>query len=279
VSVQRSVRSRPSFTNWPGWLSGLAAALLGAVAQAGPKAPPPRSGSGAEEVLAPPSEARPVGLPFGERVAVAWARGPLLSAATLPQVEADLVRVALLSPVARKPMALPQPKPACGPDDDACFLAAGARQGVDAVVVLAAVPAPGGAAVRARKLQVATRQRSAEVAQGGLSTDPRELEAAGQALACQLLVSTGCWGELRFELTGAALLEDGTPLPLGSGSPARVRLPLGVHQLSARQSGRAGPVRSVPVLLGGRGGAPWRAELRAEGAPALVQAETTSARP
>jgi hypothetical protein len=276
VGVQRVVRFGRL---WPAWLCGLAAALLGLAAQAGPKAQPPQPAPSAEEVLAPPAEAHPVGLPFGERVAVAWARGPLLSAATLPSVEVDLLQIALLSPVARKPIALPQPKPACEAEGDACFLAAGERQGVDAIVVLSATQTAAGVAVRARKLQIATRQRSAEVAQGGLSTDPRELEAAGQALACQLLVSTGCWGELRFELTGAALLEEGTPLPLGSGSPARVRLPVGVHALSARQAGRVGPVRSVPVLLGGRGGGPWRAEVRADGAPALAQAAGTSTRP
>jgi hypothetical protein len=208
-----------------------------------------------------------------ERVGISWSRGAFLSDAQAAEAETRLVGVALLSPLARRPIALPQAEPACATADDDCLLAWGRKAKVDAVVVISTSVAKGGAVLRARKLQVATRKESGKERAQGIASDPLELEAAAQALVCKLLVPAGCQGELAIEDErpadgGGVVVEGGLPLPTTAGAPAILRLPLGLHELAVQRGAQTGPGRRVPVLLGKS--APWRIAPGLDGLPVLV---------
>jgi hypothetical protein len=72
--------------------------------------------------------------------------------------------------------------------------------------------------------------------------DGAELRAAGEALACGLLVPAGCTGEAQIDAAGAAIEIDGKP------AATRSTLPVGVHTLVVR-SGDSIVRRPLPVVV------------------------------
>jgi hypothetical protein len=118
----------------------------------------------------------------------------------------------------------PVAKPSCA--DDACFFALGAAQKLDQLLVATA----SGGAVRVRLLDVARKTTLADEQQ---KVEPQDALAAAEALACRILVPAGCTGAAQIDAPpGTALELDGKPIADAG------RLPVGVHQLTARAGGR-----------------------------------------
>jgi hypothetical protein len=219
-------------------------------------APPPVADAppapGSEPLPAPPL------LKFSNRI------GVLVQAdASQAALETGLLAIAALAPLSQSPRLVPRPSIRCG--DDACAFELG--RAVDELVVASLQAGQ----LRLRVLDVATRLRVGDPQQALVKED--EAVAVAEALACKLLVPTGCTGELkltaspglRVEVDGAAIPPEGAPLPVG------------LHALVARGGARSiartiAIVREAPLSLSlGDTPEPSRA------APAAVVAEAPSA--
>jgi hypothetical protein len=180
---------------------------------------------------------------------------------TLPDESAvrvgDGIRAAAkLAPGVKEVSSLEAPHPCA---DKACWVTAGVARSVDHVVV---------ATYTARKLKirlvdVKARKVVHAVSRPDVSRDPAEATAWAEALACKLLVPSGCTGEVVVQ--GGKEIElqlDGAPLAPGE----KRRVPVGMHVLRVKEGTRES-VRPLPVLV--------------EGAPAVTIAapEVASATP
>ena len=148
--------------------------------------------------------------------------------------------VARRSPGVAETSLLQAPEPCA---DEACWVTAGIARQVDRVLV--AVYA--GGSLRVRVLDVKTRKQISEAQQNGIASDPAQVTAWAEALACKLLVPSGCTGEAVVDAAPGIDLElDGQTLRSGE----KRTLPVGVHALRVRE-GKTESSRALPVLLEG----------------------------
>lgn len=194
-----------------------------------------------------PAGAPPL-LKLATQYGITLPRNGLVDEATAADIESGLKTIAFGAPMSARPLVLHAPQAPCGIDDDACFAALGAQEGVDEVVVASLSRAANALALRVRRIDVLTRKVAGETSQASLSAQRQELKAWAEALLCRQLIPAGCTGELVVEAGDAALESAGKPLAKGDAAPARVRLPVGVQPLRAVRAGKAGPERLVPVL-------------------------------
>ena len=212
------------------------------------------SDSGGALIAAPATPALPdvPMLNLSTRIGISLVRSPIFDEATSADLESGLRGVAFQAPLSQNPVVLrpaldAAPGDLCGADDDACFLSRAGREGLDTVVVAVAEKSGAGVSLRLRQLSVVGHKNLGE-AKGESPSDRLSLKAEAEALACKLLVPTGCTGELQLDVGQAEILYAGRVLPKGNTVPMLLQLPLGLAPLSAREEGKTGPTRLVPVL-------------------------------
>jgi hypothetical protein len=186
---------------------------------------PPEPNAPAQKPPEATAPARPVGIGVG-------VAGDLDSAAAA-RLAASLRSIAALVPLAREPVALAAER--C--DTDACVSALAAAQELDRAVF--ARVARGILTVRV--VDVTFARPPAEAGQP-VPADGAELRAAGEALACGLLVPAGCTGVAQIDAAGAAIEIDAKP------AQTRATLPVGVHTIVVR-SGDSIVRRPLPVVV------------------------------
>jgi hypothetical protein len=175
------------------------------------------------------------------------------------RVEEALRGVARLAPLSRAVPAPPKPEKPCA--DDACFAALAAPLKIDHLLV--ASYARGGLSLRL--LDVQGKKRISEAEQASVTPEPTEAAAWAEALACKLLVPSGCTGEAAVDAGEGVLLElDGKPLPRGE----KRQVAVGVHELRVL-AGAKTLRRPFPVLLEG---APLLHARQVDGEPRLLTA-------
>ncbi|MBS2021384.1 MAG: hypothetical protein JST92_03170 [Deltaproteobacteria bacterium] len=149
-------------------------------------------------------------------------------------IEKSLTAVAQVAPAIRSVVPMKTPK-SCDLEDDACFALLGSLQQIDEVMVGALLKAENGLAVRVRVIDVQHQKRLSSAEQIVASTDPVEIRAWAESLACKLLVREGCMGEalIDLDLPEMQLIVDQSPLKrTGDGKAAeKIRLPVGVHKV------------------------------------------------
>jgi len=173
--------------------------------------------------------------------------------------------VARRAPGVAETSVLQAPEPCA---DEACWVMAGAARQVDRVLVAAY----GDGTLRVRLLDVKTRKQISEAQQRGVAGEPAQVTAWAEALACKLLVPSGCTGEAVVDAAPGIELElDGQPLRPGE---KRI-LPVGVHALRIRE-GKTESSRPLPVVIEG---APPTFVASTRMAPAPVPAAALTALP
>ena len=155
-----------------------------------------------------------------------------LDPAAATRLVASLRSIAALAPLAKEATALSADQ--C--EADACLSTLGAAQQVDQVLFARV----SGGMLSVRTLDLSGGKPPGETRQSA-PTDPAELRATAQALACKLLVPAGCTGEVQIDAAGSSIEVDGKP------SAARRTLPVGVHELVIR-SGDSVARRSLSVV-------------------------------
>src|SRR6267142_459659 len=118
------------------------------------------------------------------------------------RLAASLRSIAALAPLARDPVALAADR--C--EADACLSTLGAAQQVDQVLFARV----SGGVLALRALDLSGAKPPGEARQSAPS-DPAELRAAAEALACKLLVPAGCTGEAQIDAAGSPIEVDGKP--------------------------------------------------------------------
>jgi len=236
------------------------------------EAPAGSDASGAFVAAPPPANALPEipMLNLSTRIGVTLVRTPLLDESTTADVESGLRGIAFQAPMSQNPIVMRTAlEVVCAPDDDPCFLARGAREGVDTVVVAVAEKRPSGVALRVRALAVLGQKRLSELS-GEAPLDRLAIKAEAEGLLCKLLVPTGCSSEIEIDAGQAELLYDGRVLPKGNTIPMHLTLPVGLAPLSAREGGRTGPVRLFPVLREKSVGIALTVRASSDGVPQLA---------
>jgi hypothetical protein len=185
-----------------------------------------------EQKPAPPAKAPDSLPPLARPVRIGIGVAGDLDPASAGRLAASLRSIASLAPLAREPVALAADR--C--EADACLSTLGAAQQVEQV--LFARVSGGVLAVRALDLSGA---KPPGEARQPVPSDPAELRAAAEALACKLLIPAGCTGEAQIDAAGSSIEVDGKP-----GAP-RLTLPVGVHALVVR-SGDSLARRSLPIV-------------------------------
>ena len=160
--------------------------------------------------------------------------------AAAARVSDSLRAVLERAPSVRNSVTLKAPQPCT---NEACWVTAGAAANVDRVLVAGLA----NRTLRIKILEVATRKQVAQGQRDDVSSEPAEAAAWAEAVACKLLVPTGCTGEAVVQApTGVGLDLDGRALQPGE---KRV-LPVGVHTLRIKQGSEVSS-RAVPVLIEG----------------------------
>jgi len=160
--------------------------------------------------------------------------------AAAARVSDSLRAVLERAPSVRSSVTLKAPQPCT---NEACWVTAGAASNVDRVLVASLA----NRTLRIKILEVATRKQVAQGQRDGVSPEPAEAAAWAEAVACKLLVPTGCTGEAVVQApTGVELDLDGRALKPGE---KRV-LPVGVHTLRIKEGSEVSS-RAVPVLIEG----------------------------
>jgi hypothetical protein len=185
-----------------------------------------------EQKPAPPAKAPDALPPLARPVRIGVGVAGDLDPAAAGRLAASLRSIAALAPLAREPVALAADR--C--EADACLSTLGAAQQVDQVLFARV----SGGVLALRALDLSGAKPPGEARQSAPS-DPAELRAAAEALACKLLVPAGCTGEAQIDAAGSSIEVDGKP-----GAP-RLTLPVGVHALVVR-SGDSLARRSLPIL-------------------------------
>ena len=162
-----------------------------------------------------------------------------LDAGPAARVEAGLRAIAELAPLSTHPLLLTHPKGDC--EEDACLADLGIRQQADEVLAASFTKT----GLRVRAIDVSSRLRLGEQRSASVPADLLEQTALAEALACKLLVPTGCTGEASASADSAEtkLELDGAALP----RETRRKLPVGLHALKARLGSRVAE-RPLPVL-------------------------------
>ncbi len=221
--------------------------------------------------LPPPTRLPDVpGLTLSTHFGVTLVRSQLLDEATTADIESGMRGIAFQAPMSQYPMVLrATPEAACAADDDPCFIAKGAKEGADTVIVAVAERSAAGITMHLRELSIFGRRRVSE--KQIESPDERiSLKAATEGLLCKMIVPAGCTNELLIDVGRADLLYDGRVLPKGNTVPMRLALPVGLAPLSAREGGRTGPTRLVPVLREKMTGVALTVRPDGDGLPALA---------
>ncbi len=188
-----------------------------------------------------------------------------LPAGSAASVGQGLRAVARRAPGVAETSLLQAPDPCA---DEACWVTAGVARQVDRVLVAAYE----NGALQVRLVDVKARKQISHGQQGGIAADPAQVTAWAEALACKLLVPSGCTGEAVVDAAPGIELEiDGQPLHPGE---KRI-LPVGVHALRVRE-GKSESSRALPVLIEG---APPVFVASTRVAPAQAPVEATAALP
>ena len=231
------------------------------VATPAPRPPPP---------AAAPAIPEPPLLKLVDQFGVTFLRNGLVDETTAAEIESGLRGIAFLSPISQRPVVLHQSAVPCSADDDPCFVALGAHEGLDEVMVATIARIDNALLLRVRRLDVSAKKSTGEARHPGLSSDRTELKAAAEALLCKLIVPAGCTGELVIATGGADLADGGNWLPHDGGSPEHVKLPVGLRALRAKVGKAVGPERVVAVLREQQAGPPWSVKAGDGGLPVLV---------
>lgn len=162
-----------------------------------------------------------------------------LDAASAANVEQGLRGVVKIAPLTRAGPVLAKTAQPC--IDDVCLSVQAALLSIDQLLVASYTRST----LSVRLVDVAGKRKLSEAKQDAVGAG--EAAASAEALACKLLVPAGCVGEVAADATEGVQLElDGKPLARGE----KQKIPVGVHQLSARAGGKVAQ-RSLPVSLEG----------------------------
>lgn len=180
-----------------------------------------------------------------------------LDPAGAARVAEGLRGVARLAPHAKNAPLLPKPSQPCA--DESCWAAVAAAFGVDQLLL--ATYAKG--ALKVELIDVAAKKGLASAEQAGVPSEPAAATAWAEALACKLLVPSGCTGEASVNSSEGVSVElDGTPLKSGEKRAVAV----GMHSLKARAGAKTAE-RELPVS---REGAPILYARVVDGAPQIL---------
>lgn len=167
-------------------------------------------------------------------------------------IERIFVSVSEVAPAIRSTVLMKSPPKACDLEDDGCFALLGGFQELHQILVGSLTKAENGLAVRVRIIDVQSQRRISQAEQLVASTDPTEIKAWAEALACKLLLRDGCAGEalIDADLPEMQLVVDQSPLKrTGEGSaPEKIRLPVGVHRMRVTIGQSTSLERALPIL-------------------------------
>ena len=190
------------------------------------------------------------------------------------EIEKILVSVSEVAPAVRSTVLMKSPPKACDLEDDGCFALLGGFQQLHQILVGSVIKGDNGLAVRVRLIDVQSQRRISQAEQIVASTDPTELKAWAEAMACKLLIPGGCHGEALVDLDQPEmqLIVDQSPLKrTGDGkSPEKLRLPVGVHRMRVTVGQRTSLERALPILRIGTPGVSLYARQFAEGGLSLL---------
>ena len=180
-----------------------------------------------------------------------------LDAAAASRVEEGLRAVAKVAPLTRSGPALINPAQPCV--DVACLAALAAGAKLDQLLVASWARGT----LRVRLIDAAQKKQISEAEQSAVAAE--DATASAEALACKLIVPSGCTGEISVDAADGVQLElDGKPLKSGE----RRRVAVGLHPLKAA----AGALTAERPVAVSRESAPRLAARQIEGKLQFVPA-------